>query len=294
MKAVIDIGSNSVLLLVAQRAEDGSLEIDRDEARIARLSEGVSTSGRISEAAIERTVGILADYRRIAEAASAQIEAVATEGLRMAENQEDFLVAAREVLGQPVRLISGDEEARLSYQSVAREAGSRGTPLRVVDIGGASTELVSGRGDQIDSLVSHKVGSVRMTELHVRHDPIADADIAAIESATAIALAAQPLPPAETVHGLAGTVTTVAALLLGLQTYERERVDGTRFEVSDVRGLRDDLAQQTQAQRSARPCLPAKRADVIVAGITILLCILEHCGASTLVVRDRGLRYALL
>lgn len=293
MNAVIDIGSNSVLLLIARRREDGSLEIERDEARIARLSEGVSATGRISEDAIGRTVEILADYRRIAEDSNAAVEAVATEGLRMASNQEDFLVAAHRALGQPVRLISGEEEARLSYLSVAREC-EPGTELRVVDIGGASTELVSGRGESVESVVSHKLGSVRLTELHVHSDPIVPGELSAIESAVASALARQPLPPAEAVHGLAGTVTTVAALLLGLEDYDRERVDGSQFSVSEVRALRDQLATQTQAERCTRACLPAKRADVIVAGITILLSILAHCGASKLVVRDRGLRYALL
>ncbi len=293
MNAVIDIGSNSVLLLIARRREDGTLEIERDEARIARLSEGVSATGRLSGDAIERTVRILADYRRIAAEADAPVQAVATEGLRMASNQEDFLLAAHRALGQRVRLISGEEEARLSYLSVAREC-EPDVALRVVDIGGASTELVSGRGESVESIVSHKVGSVRLTELHVHSDPILPSELAAIEAAATAALTTQPLEPADVVHGLAGTVTTVAALLLGLETYDRERVDGSQFAVSQIRSLRDELARQTQAQRSARPCLPAKRADVIVAGISILLTVLAHCGAGTLVVRDRGLRYALL
>ncbi len=293
MKAVIDIGSNSVLLLLAERAADGQLTIHEDRATVCRLSQGVSRTGHLADAAIERTLACLADYRARAEAAGARLEAVATEGLRMASDAERFLGPAAQVLGHPVRIISGDEEARLSYRSVALEEG--GGPLRVIDIGGASTELVVGEGLEVQDARSHAIGSVRLTERHVRAptQPVPADAIAAIDADARRALSAQPVAPHPVLHGLAGTVTTCAALLLELEVYNRDRVHGASFERAAVVALRDRMAALPMAGRVG-PVLAEGRADVIVAGLTILLAALDHCGAHTLAVRDRGLRYALL
>lgn len=296
MKAVIDIGSNSVLLLLGSRAEDGALTIVQDLARVARLSQGVAASGRLHPEAIARTLAVLREYRALADAHGVAVEdlqAVATEGLRMAANPEDFLEPAARVLGRPVRLISGDEEARLSYRSVALESPPD-QPLRVLDIGGASTELVVGRGLEVHGAFSHPVGSVRLSERFIDSDPPSPAALRAIEAAVRESLARQPLPPHEELVGLAGTVTTVGALTLGLQVYDRDRVDGLRLEIERVRALRDELAHWPLERLQAVPVLGKGRADVVVTGVTILLTVLEHCGARILLIRDRGLRYALL
>lgn len=293
MKAVIDIGTNSVLLLIGKRREDGSLDIVCDEARVARLGEGVAHRGRLRPEAIERALVILEDYRRIADERSAPIEAVATEGLRLAADRDVFLERARDVLGVPVRMITGEEEARLSYLSVAREH-PQVAAMRVIDIGGASTELAVGSGVDVEQVVSHKVGSVRLTEAYVHDDPPSATQIEAVENTARTAFATQPMEPADTLYGLAGTVTTAAALLLDLQAYDRDRVDHTSWSRSQLQQLRAELAAESLDVRSQRPCLPAGRADVVVAGLSILLVALEHCGAAQLVVRDRGLRYALL
>ena len=293
VKAVIDIGTNSVLLLLGSRGPDGAVVIEHDEARVGRLGEGVAKRGALLPEAIDRTVAILEDYRRQADSAHAPIEAVATEGLRLAEDRDVFLTRAQAALGVPVRMISGEEEARLSYLSVAREHPDV-EAMRVIDIGGASTELVAGRGEDIRSVASHKIGSVRLTEAHVQSDPISGPELQAVDAAARSALAAQPMDAADELYGLAGTVTTLAALLLGLQAYDRNAVDGSRWTLAQVDALRDELAAEPLEIRLKRPCLPPGRADVVVAGLTILSVAMQHCGASTLVVRDRGLRYALL
>ncbi|MCH9683651.1 MAG: Ppx/GppA family phosphatase [Deltaproteobacteria bacterium] len=293
MRAVIDIGTNSVLLLLARRGPDGRVHVHSDRSRVSRLGQGVASSGLLDPQAVERTLTVLAEYRAIAEAQRASLEAVATEGLRMARNPEAFLEPAAEILGRPVRLISGDEEATLSFRSVAEDRDDDG-PLRVVDIGGGSTELAVGHGTAMLDRRSHPVGSVRLTERCIHTDPPGPTEIEAVATAVRATLADQPLPPHPVLHGLAGTVTTVAALLLELPTYDRERVDGTRASLAQVEALRDRLAGQTLAERGQSPMLPAGRADVIVAGATILLEVLRHCGAQTLVIRDRGLRYALI
>ena len=294
MRAVIDIGSNSVLLLVAQRDAEGQLDILRDEATVARVSEGAAARGSLSPEAIERTLAVLRRYRAIASADGVEtIEAVATEGLRMANNAAEFLDPASAILGSPVRLISGEEEARLSYRSVALEHPEV-APLRVIDIGGASTELVCGRGLEIDQARSHRLGSVRISEaLSDGHPPSTEA-LAKMEAHAREVLGRQPLEPHPELYGLAGTVTTAAGVLLGLARYDRERVDGTRVRLDELRELQRTLAAKTLTELQAIPLVGMGRADVVVGGVTILLAALEHCGAQTLVVRDRGLRYALV
>ena len=294
MKAVIDIGSNSVLLLVAERAADGSLTIVRDEATVARISEGVAARGTLSPEAIERTLAVLRRYRAQAEADGvASIQAVATEGLRMASNASAFLAPAAEVLGVEVRLISGDEEARLSYESVALEYPGSTDALRVIDIGGASTELVVGHGRVVEQAMSHRIGSVRLSERYGDGHPPSAAAITAMTEAARSAFAHQPLPPHPVLYGLAGTVTTAAAVLLELDQYDRDRVDRTELSREVIAQLRDRLASLDLDRLRAHPLI-GPRADVVVAGVTILLVALEHCGAETLIVRDRGLRYSLL
>jgi len=292
-RAVIDIGTNSVLMLIARRGLDGVVEAVHDQSTITRLGEGVAASGVLKAEAIGRTLACLEGYRKLADERGARIIAVTTEGVRLARNQHAFLDPAEAVLGTPVRILSGAEEAELSYLSVARET-PEGGPLRVIDIGGASTELVVGDGEEVLAAVSHPIGAVRLTEKFVTADPPTPAMIAEIHAhALAVFRAHMPVDPQPVLHGLAGTVTTAAALLLKLTEYDRHRVDGSRFTSGQIAGLRDALAGETLAQRCERPSLERGRADVIVAGLTILLAALQHCGAETLVVRDRGLRYAL-
>lgn len=293
-RAVIDIGSNSVLLLVARRRDDGRMDIVTDQARITGLGRGAAKTGRLDPAAVERTLGVLREYAALATRHGAvSVEAMATEGLRLAADPSEFLAAARQALGHPVRMISGDEEAELSYRSVALELREV-EALRVIDIGGASTELVVGNGTRIERRVSHRIGSVRLTEAHVHSDPATGDEIEAVAEAARAAFATQPVAPHPVLYGLAGTVTTAAGLMLGLSQYDRERVHGQRFSIEQVEALRDRLAQQTTAERLAHPLLPAGRADVIVAGVTITVAALAHCGAQELVVVDRGLRYGVL
>jgi exopolyphosphatase/guanosine-5'-triphosphate,3'-diphosphate pyrophosphatase len=211
----------------------------------------------------------------------------------MASNAAQFLGPAGEVLGTEVRLISGDEEARLSYRSVALEHPEV-DPLRVIDIGGGSTELVVGRGLEVTQAVSHRLGSVRITEQLSDAHPPSPAALARMLAHAREVFSSQPLTPEPELYGLAGTVTTAAGLLLGLERYDRELVDRTRFEISEIAGLRARLAKLSLDELQAMPTLGVGRADVIVGGVTILLAALEHCGAQTLVVRDRGLRYALV
>lgn len=292
LRAVLDIGSNSVLLLVGGLNERGQFRVIRDISRITRLSEGAAQSGRLKSAAIDRTLAALHELRGIATQLGANPVAVATAGVRMAENKDAFLLPAAEVLGAEVELLSGDREAELSYRSVAVDHGPE-EMLRVIDIGGGSTELVVGRGSNILSAHSHEIGAVRLTERFVHSDPVAPDALEAMERAIAESLSKQKLAPHPVLYGLAGTVTSAAALVLGLSEYQREKVDGAQLTLPELLKLRDELAAMTQEQRRALPVLGKGRADVIVAGVTVLCAAMRHCGAQMLTVCDRGLRYAL-
>lgn len=292
LRGVLDIGSNSVLLLVAAINEQGRLRVVRDVSRVTRLSEGAAASGKLKSAAIDRTLAALHELRGLANQLGVNPLAVATAGVRMAKNQDDFLLPAAEVLGAPVRLLSGDQEAQLSFASVAVDQ-SETTPIRVIDIGGGSTELVVGCGNKILSAHSHEIGAVRLTERFVHSDPVDPDALEAMERAIAESFSKQKLEPSPVLYGLAGTVTSAAALILGLQEYDREKVDGTQITLGELLRLRDELAAMTQAQRRALPVLGKGRADVVVAGVTVLCSAMRHCGAQMLAVKDRGLRYAL-
>jgi len=293
-RAVIDIGTNSVLLLIA-RWQGRDLEIALDQATITRLGKGVAATGVLAPESIARTLAVLQQYRQAAAEYGAVPLAVTTEGVRLASNRDDFLKPAAAALGAPVRLLSGAEEAELSFRSVAQETGSAG-PLRVLDIGGGSTELAVGEGQRLISSVSHPIGAVRLYERFVAHDPPEPSEVAEIErGALETFRRGQPLEPYPILYGLAGTVTTAAAMLRELPAYDREGVDGKAFAAIQVRDLRDRAAQVTIAERCRLwPSLDPARADVIVAGLTILVAAMQHCGATSLAVRDRGLRYALI
>ncbi|HET6585448.1 MAG TPA: hypothetical protein VFG69_18445 [Nannocystaceae bacterium] len=280
-------------MLVGRRTTDGHVDVAADVARITRLGQGVAQAHQLHPDAIARTLAVLAEYREIAASHGAEVVAVATEGVRLARDAEAFLEQAAARLGAPIRTISGDEEAELSYLSIAREIAEPGH-LRVIDIGGGSTELVVGEGLHATDRRSHAIGSVRLFERFGGADPPTREEIAAIEDAALQAFASQPLDPHPVLHGLAGTVTSAGALLRGLTVYDRDRVDGEVCPTERIVALRDRLATETLAQRVARPILGKGRGDVIVAGLTILVAALHHCGADTLVVRDRGLRWALL
>jgi exopolyphosphatase/guanosine-5'-triphosphate,3'-diphosphate pyrophosphatase len=292
VRAVVDIGTNTVLMLVGRRT-DGHVHVVADHARITRLGQGVASTRRLHPDATRRTLAVLREYRGIAEQHGAEIVAVATEGVRLAEDADAFLEQGAAELGGEIRRISGDEEAELSYQSIAREIPGDGH-LRVLDIGGGSTELVVGHGQRVTDKRSHAIGSVRLFERFQKSDPPTADEIAAIEAAAREAFHEQPMAPHPVLHGLAGTVTSAGALLRGLTTYDRDLVDGEACPTERIVALRDLLARETLERRVARPILGTGRGDVIVAGLTILVAALHHCGADTLVVRDRGLRWALI
>jgi exopolyphosphatase/guanosine-5'-triphosphate,3'-diphosphate pyrophosphatase len=291
--AAIDCGTNSTRLLVADPA---GRTLDR-QMRITRLGEGVDATGALAPAAIGRTIAVLEDYRRrMEELGVARGRLVATSAARDASNAEEFLVAAEKVSGLVPELLSGEEEGRLSFAGATAHLPTdapRRQAVLVVDVGGGSTELVVGvpaePGDA--QAISVDVGCVRVTERYLRHDPPTGQDLAGARSHVVAALAAArarlpALAPRLPFVGLAGTVSTLAALELGLAEYDRDALHHARLGRRAVRRWLDVLASEQAAARLARPGMVAGREDVIVGGVLVLDCVMDVFGREECLVSE--------
>lgn len=296
--AAIDIGTNSVLLLVAERDAAGTLVPVLERATITRLGEAVDRTRMLAPAAIERTLACLSDYAHdIARLGCARVAAVGTSAMRDARGGEAFVERARALLGSAPRVISGEEEARLTFAGALGGLGLSGE-VTVFDVGGGSTEIVRGvLGEGAPSIAyatSLDVGSVRLFERFVTHDPPAADELARARGFVASLLADVPAPaPDRPLVGIAGTVTTIAAVARAIDPYDGARVHGMRLSAAEVNRVAADLARLPLAARRALPGMEPKRADVIVTGAALVSVLLGWSGADELVVSDRGVRWGL-
>jgi exopolyphosphatase / guanosine-5'-triphosphate,3'-diphosphate pyrophosphatase len=258
--AAVDLGTNTTRLLVAD-VDDGCVDEVHRETHITRLGEGVDARKRLLPVPIARVRNVLADYRRTLERLGAERTlAVATSAVRDAENGEAFLGEVEWSYGFVTRLVSGDDEALLTRRGVQPAAGTL-----VLDIGGGSTELIVD-----DFHASLDLGSVRYTERYMHTDPPGSAELDACAAAVRSVLEERVPIRADAAVGVAGTVTTVAALDLGLDTYDRERVHGHRLTLAAAQHQLARLAALPLAERREVPALDPERAPVIVAGAVIL------------------------
>jgi exopolyphosphatase/guanosine-5'-triphosphate,3'-diphosphate pyrophosphatase len=293
--AAIDCGTNSIRLLVADAAEDGSLTDIVREMKIVRLGQDVDRTGRLAPEAIERTRVALADYAAtIRDLGAERVRMAATSASRDASNRDDFVAMVRTTLGQDPEVITGAEEARLSFVGACSGVRSARSPLLVADLGGGSTELVLGDpGSSEVRAFSMDIGSVRMTERHLRDDPPSEEQIAAavadINAAIDIAARSVPIDDASTFVGVAGTITTVAALALELPEYDSARIHGLVLPSEDVERVTHMLLHSTHDERAALPSLHPGRVDVIGAGALILRTLIRHIGVDELVVSEHDI-----
>jgi exopolyphosphatase / guanosine-5'-triphosphate,3'-diphosphate pyrophosphatase len=273
--AVVDIGTNSTRLLIAEVGDGRVEELDRRTA-VTRLGEGLEASGRLAEAAIGRVSDALASYCEAIDAYGAErVVAVATSAMRDAANGPAFRDEIQRRFGMDARTISGDEEARLTFLGATAGRNS-GADTLVIDIGGGSTEYVTGRpGADPDFHVSTRMGSVRHTERHLHHDPPTPDELDALaEDARAVVEADVPEDVREHVDAgiaVAGTATSLAAIDQELDPYDPERVHGYRLSIARCEALVDRLAALTVAQRRELAGLHPDRAPTILAGAVILL-----------------------
>jgi exopolyphosphatase/guanosine-5'-triphosphate,3'-diphosphate pyrophosphatase len=297
--ATIDIGTNTTLLLVANVDAGGGAQIDvlDERAEITRLGRGIGSTGRLGAEGIAATLNVLRTYAAVAQQHGAPLAVIGTEGLRRAPNAQQFLDPAAAILGVPVEVIDGEREAALTFRATLESFPAEAAAgwLAVVDIGGGSTEIVLACRGDVRFHTSLPLGSVRLTERHVKDDPIQPAERAAIEADVAQSLANVPFPSEPlTLVGVAGTVTTLAAMTLRMATYDPARVHGFALPAPALDQQLVVLGQSTQAQREQMVGLDPRRADVILAGGLILRGITRRAGADDVRVSDRGIRWGLL
>jgi exopolyphosphatase/guanosine-5'-triphosphate,3'-diphosphate pyrophosphatase len=287
--AAIDCGTNSIRLLVADL--DGAVKKDRHrEMRVVRLGQGVDRTGELAPEALERTRVALVDYAAVcAELAVDKVRMVATSATRDARNRGDFVDLVKAALGVEPEVISGEEEAALSFTGATADLDPADGPFLVLDIGGGSTELVLGTGS-VEASCSTDVGCVRLTERHLAGDPPTAAQVAAaradVNEALTRALSVVPVERARTVVGLAGSVTTIAALALGLEAYDPERIHLSRISTTQVDELTEQLLAMTRAERAALSVMHPGRVDVIGGGALVLQMCLVRVGAAGVLVSE--------
>jgi exopolyphosphatase/guanosine-5'-triphosphate,3'-diphosphate pyrophosphatase len=299
--AVIDVGTNTVRLLVAESAGRSAYRPLLTDQEITRLGEGLLPDKMLQSAPIRRTLHVLRRFRETAEArGAATIRAVGTSALREAVNRAAFLARARDEAGLEIAVISGEEEARLALLGV--RAGVPTLPHRLVmlDIGGGSTELLLADGPRILASASTGLGVVKLTERFLRADPPEPVELDSLRRVAASrfdCLLREELrgrAPEAALAGTAGTVTSLAAIDLGLVPYDPGRVNGHRLTRERVAELLRRLASLPLARRREVRGLEAGRADVIVAGTVVCLAAMDAMRAECLTVSDGGLREGIL
>jgi exopolyphosphatase/guanosine-5'-triphosphate,3'-diphosphate pyrophosphatase len=272
--AALDVGTNSTRLLVADVAGGRIVAEHAREMVITRLGKGVDRTGRFDPAALARTLEVLAGYAATCRRLGVERRRlVATSATRDAADRQAFLDGVRDLLGVDAEVLTGLAEAAATYRGAT--AGLPGDqPTLVVDIGGGSTELISGNGAAAGAMVSLDIGCVRLFERHLHSDPPAPEEVAALRADVAAHLRRAPevLDPAAAsrVVGVAGTITTVTAIALGLGGYDPRRIHRATVDASEVAAVAGKLAAMTVAERAALPVMARGREDVIAAGALLL------------------------
>ncbi|MCP2246201.1 Ppx/GppA phosphatase family protein [Lentzea aerocolonigenes] len=300
--AAIDCGTNSIRLLVADATlrDDGTAWL-RDvhrEMKIVRLGQGVDATGRLHPDAIQRTKEALEDYLRTMQRKGVErARMVATSATRDASNRDDFFGMTEEVLGAPAEVITGDEEAGLSYLGAVADLDPEEGPFLVTDLGGGSTEFVLGTGTEVEAARSMDIGCVRLTERFIHSDPPKKDEIAAAEAfareAIKEAFSVVPVEKAKTWIGVAGTVTTLSALVQGLEVYNSDVIHLSRITLDNVREITDRILSMTHDERASLGPMHPGRVDVICGGALVLRAIADElenrAGIRTLVCSEHDI-----
>jgi exopolyphosphatase / guanosine-5'-triphosphate,3'-diphosphate pyrophosphatase len=296
--AVVDLGTNTTRLLVAD-VSDGRVEELTRRNTVTRLGEAVDSGGRLLGSAMARVFDAVASYRETIDQLGAdRVVAVATSAVRDADNGEQFSEELRERFGIETRIISGDEEAQLTFGGATAEREPGGDPLLVLDIGGGSTEFVVGRaGGEPGFHVSTQAGSVRQTERHIRSDPPAGAEVGELRGdVRAIIEASVPADVRAGVRdgvAVAGTPTSLAAIEQRLDPYDSSRVHGYRLELAACERMLDMLASVPEPDRREVVGLHPDRAPTIVAGAAILVESMRAFGLESIEVGEHDILYGV-
>jgi exopolyphosphatase/guanosine-5'-triphosphate,3'-diphosphate pyrophosphatase len=291
--AAVDIGTNSTRLLIGRE----EVRLDR-RAVITRLGAGVGRSGRFAEDAVARTLACLTEFRRAIDDRGVQrVRAVATAATRQAANRDDFLAAAEAILGTRPEVLTPREEGELAFRGATSWLEFDDRPVAVIDIGGGSTEFAVGGADAVQ-IASIELGSVSLTEEELHSDPPRPEELTNALGLFADevddVVRAMPELPIARLIGVAGTITTVAAVEIGLEPYDPDRIHGFVLTRQAAEEVFRTLATERLADRIDNPGLPAERADIIVGGCCILVGIMRRLEATEIVVSERDLLDGLL
>jgi exopolyphosphatase/guanosine-5'-triphosphate,3'-diphosphate pyrophosphatase len=293
----LDVGTNTVLMLVAETTSDGGARRVIDLARITRLGQGVDHNHRLDPPAALRTLDTIAEFVEQARAAGAEkIVAAGTATLRDAADGEDLIRRVRERTGVQLEIVSGETEAWLSYLAVMH--GLRLDPSRrllIIDIGGGSTEFIRAAPGAKLQMASLQIGSVRLTERIIHHDPPTAREAADLRLAIDAELKGLGWKlETDLLVGIAGTVTTVCAVALQMETYDPDRVHGYRLSRKEVERVLGLFGSRPLAERRKLKGLDPARADVIFAGTAILERVMSEADADSVTVSDQGVRWGLV
>ena len=294
--AVIDVGTNSVKFHIGERHDDGSWSTVVDRAEVTRLGEGIAETGDIAPAAIERTVEAIAgmaDEARRHDVAG--LVAVGTMGMRSAGNSDAFIAAVRERCGVTIEVIPGAEEGRLAYLAVKAGLGLPAGSLVVLDTGGGSTQFTFGRGDAVDEQFSLDIGAVRLTAQYGLGAALSREQLD--EALAAIAGEFSRLDgatPPDALVGMGGAITNMTAVMLGLERYDPDAVQGAVLSRDEVDRQIELLRTRDVDARRQIVGLQPKRADVILAGVCVVRTVMGKLEQDSLTVSDRGLRHGVL
>lgn len=300
--ASIDIGTNTVLLLIADTDTDGRITTVHEEQRIIRLGKNVDSNRNIGIEGLMKCVAVLQSYRAIAEKYSCEeLTACGTSALRDAHNRDWFVREIKKQAGVEIEILSGDEEALWTYQGgrlVLPDSEADDSDLLVIDIGGGSTEFIVGSQNGITHKISLDIGAVRMTEMFIKSDPVKPQEETSLKHYVASLLTEKlehyALGKDIRCIGVAGTVTTLAAMEQNMEKYQPDKINGYVISKTGLLKLLDDLRPMTQSERQMIKGLQPERADVIFAGGLILLEALNYFRLDRITVSDYGLRYGLI
>ncbi len=294
--ASIDVGTNAVLLLVIRRNDKGMEEV-LDRSSVTRLGEGLLGTGRLSVGAMERTAMVLEEYRRVIDRHGAEIvSCFGTSALREASNRDQFIAMVKERAGIDLRVASEYEEAYYTYLSVRGDPAVRGQNLVIVDIGGGSTEIIRGSDERFAGFISLPVGTVKLTELFVKHDPPLREELDALVEFVRGKIAALETAGDgdRTIVGVAGTITTLAAMILGLKVFDKSRIHGYPVSLSALDGWIEKLEDMTIAERRTIPGMEPGREDLLLQGMVLMREIVAAYGSAQFVVSTYGARYGVV
>jgi exopolyphosphatase/guanosine-5'-triphosphate,3'-diphosphate pyrophosphatase len=293
--AILDIGTNSIKFFLFG-IENGNAETIIDTNNISRLGEGLQKTGKISNEAMDRNIKALSEFLEIAkENEVEEITAVGTMCLRTATNANEFIKRAKEELGLEIKVIPGEEEARLSYLAVLSTIGKTDKNIVVFDTGGGSTEFIFGEGTELVKKMSLNIGAIRPTEEFLHSNPVTDEEVNKMLSFLKDFFDQHNLDgKADYLIGIGGTVTSMGAVMYKMTKYDPNKIQGSKLTLEEINNQINLYKSKTIEERKQIPGLQPKRADVILAGAAIVKTILEKFNKDYFIISDRGLRHGLM